>query len=84
MASIFAFTDKPGTRKAMTLLWGVVPVETQLLIDMESNIKETIQLLKVSGCLKLGDLILTVCDYDVSCSSEVMPTIQAIQIITIV
>ncbi|XP_042419472.1 pyruvate kinase isozyme A, chloroplastic-like isoform X1 [Zingiber officinale] len=80
---IFAFTDDAGARKAMTLLWGVFPLETHFSDDMESNFEEITRLLKVRGCLKLGDLILVVCDSDVG-GFDVLPLFQSIQIRAIV
>ncbi|WOK99576.1 pyruvate kinase isozyme A, chloroplastic-like [Canna indica] len=81
---ILALTDNAGTRNGMTLHWGVIPINLQLSDDMESNITETTQLLKASGCLKSGDLIMAVSDSDVSGSSGALSAFQSIQIRAIV
>ncbi|XP_074572356.1 pyruvate kinase isozyme A, chloroplastic-like isoform X2 [Curcuma longa] len=80
---IFAFTDDAGARKAMTLLWGVFPLEIHFSDDLEFNFEEITRRLKVRGCLKLGDLILVVCDSDVG-GFNVLPLFRSIQIRAIV
>lgn len=57
---IFAFTDHPGVRKSMNLLWGVIPIELPLSEDIDADIKETINIMKNRGLVKYGDVVLVV------------------------
>lgn len=80
---IFAFTDHANARKGMNLHWGVIPLEFPLSHVMEDNFKETINLMKMRGILRPGDVILLVSDSDVSCSSATPSVSQSIQVRTI-
>ncbi|XP_020272600.1 plastidial pyruvate kinase 1, chloroplastic-like [Asparagus officinalis] len=75
---IFAFTDHPGARKSMNLLWGVIPIELPFSEDIEASIKKTINLMKLRGSVKHGDLVLVVSE--LSCSSSAPSVIQSIQV----
>lgn len=74
---IFAFTDHPGARKSMNLLWGVIPVELSLSEDVEANIKETMSLLKSRDYVKSGDVVLVVSELS---RSSAAPSFQSIQV----
>lgn len=75
---ILAFTDHAGARKSMNLLWGVIPIELRLSEDVESNIDETIGLMKRRGYVNSGDVVLVVSE--LSCSSAVPSVFQTIQV----
>lgn len=75
---IFAFTDHPNIQKSMALLWGVTPVQLPLSEDMDSNVKETINLMKSKGALKSGDLVLIVSEF--SFSSAASSVFQSVQV----
>ncbi|KAJ0980376.1 hypothetical protein J5N97_008631 [Dioscorea zingiberensis] len=78
---IFAFTDNANARMAMNLNWGIIPFELPLSADMETNIKQTISLMKKRGSVDVGDIILVVSD--LSHSSTVPSVLQSIQVRTI-
>ena len=59
---IFAFTSDNGTRMALNLQWGVIPLLVDLSDDMEANILRTIDLIRTKGMLKTGDAVLVVSD----------------------
>ncbi|XP_022763543.1 pyruvate kinase isozyme A, chloroplastic-like isoform X2 [Durio zibethinus] len=59
---IFAFTTDNGTRMALNLQWGVIPLLVDLSDDMEANISRTIDLIRTKGMLKTGDTVLVVSD----------------------
>ncbi|KAK8659723.1 hypothetical protein V6N13_029917 [Hibiscus sabdariffa] len=60
---IFAFTSDKGTRMALNLQWGVIPVLVDLRDDeMEANITMTMELIKRKGMLKPGDVVMVVSD----------------------
>ncbi|OMO73837.1 Pyruvate kinase [Corchorus capsularis] len=59
---IFAFTSDNGTRMALNLQWGVIPLLVDLSDDMEANISRTIDIIKTKGMLKAGDAVLVVSD----------------------
>ncbi|XVE49365.1 hypothetical protein DITRI_Ditri01bG0077700 [Diplodiscus trichospermus] len=59
---IFAFTSDNGTRMALNLQWGVIPILIDLSDDMEADISRTIDLIRRKGMLKTGDSLLVVSD----------------------
>ncbi|TYJ03316.1 hypothetical protein E1A91_A12G019200v1 [Gossypium mustelinum] len=60
---IFAFTSDNGTRMALNLQWGVIPLLVELSDDdMEANISTTIELIRRKGMLKPGDVVMVVSD----------------------
>ncbi|OMO63408.1 Pyruvate kinase [Corchorus olitorius] len=59
---IFAFTSDNGTRMALNLQWGVIPLLVDLSDDMEANISRTIDIIRIKGMLKAGDAVLVVSD----------------------
>ncbi|XVF67405.1 hypothetical protein PTKIN_Ptkin10aG0118300 [Pterospermum kingtungense] len=59
---IFAFTNDHGTRMALNLQWGVIPLLVDLSDDMDANISRTIELIRSKGMLKTGDAVLVVSD----------------------
>ncbi|KAA3462985.1 pyruvate kinase isozyme A, chloroplastic-like isoform X1 [Gossypium australe] len=60
---IFAFTSDNGTRMALNLQWGVIPLLVELSDDdMEANISTTIELIRGKGMLKPGDVVMVVSD----------------------
>ncbi|KAK1317558.1 hypothetical protein QJS10_CPA05g01653 [Acorus calamus] len=80
-APIFAFTDSRSTRKGLNLHWGVIPLEVPLSDDMEYNVVETINLMKVGGALKSGDSVLVVSD--ISPTSAMSAMSQSVLVRTI-
>ncbi|GMI78716.1 PLASTIDIAL PYRUVATE KINASE 1 [Hibiscus trionum] len=60
---IFAFTGDNGTRMALNLQWGVIPVLVDLSDEeMEANITMTMELIRRKGMLKPGDVVMVVSD----------------------
>ncbi|PIA46539.1 hypothetical protein AQUCO_01500231v1 [Aquilegia coerulea] len=78
---IFAFTDRSCTVKTLNLQWGIVPLLVELSEDMEHNIRKTFELVKTSGMVKNGDVVLVVSD--VIPSSSTHSYFQSIKVKTI-
>ncbi|KAE8663764.1 hypothetical protein F3Y22_tig00112910pilonHSYRG00040 [Hibiscus syriacus] len=80
---IFAFTSDNGTRMALNLQWGVIPLLVDLLDDdMEGNISMTMELIRRKGMLKPEYVVMVVSDLapnHINCSA-----FQSIQVKTIV
>nr|GMD92634.1 pyruvate kinase isozyme A, chloroplastic-like [Ipomoea batatas] len=79
---IFGFTNDSGTRMALNLQWGIIPVLVDLSDDMEANIEKTIDLIKAKGLIKRDDAVLVVSD--IIPTSTPQTVFQSIQVKTIV
>lgn len=80
---IFAFTSDSGTRMALNLQWGVIPLLVELSDDdMEANISTTIELIRRKGMLKPGDVVMIVSDLTPTYTNST--AFQSIQVKTVV
>lgn len=75
---IFAFTESPNVMRRMDLQWGIVPFQFAFRKDLESNLLQSLSLLKAHGMVKPGNLVVAVSD--VSSSSQSAGTLQSIQV----
>ncbi|KAG0557636.1 hypothetical protein KC19_11G145300 [Ceratodon purpureus] len=75
---IFAFTESSHEMRRMDLQWGVVPFQFAFRKDLESNLLQSVSLLKANGMVKPGNLVVAVSD--VSSSSQSAGILQSIQV----
>lgn len=79
---IFGFTNDRGTRMALNLQWGIIPILVDLSDDMEANIEKSIDLIKAKELIKRDDAVLVVSD--IIPTSTPQTVFQSIQVKTVV
>ncbi len=75
---IFAFTESTNVMRRMDLQWGIVPFQFAFKKDLETNLLQSLSLLKAHGMVKPGNLVVAVSD--VSSSSQSAGILQSIQV----
>lgn len=75
---IFAFTESVDVMRRMELKWGVTPFQFPFRKDLESNLLQSMALLKAHGMVRPGNLVVAVSD--VSSSSGQSGILQSVQV----
>ncbi|XP_024361194.1 pyruvate kinase isozyme A, chloroplastic isoform X2 [Physcomitrium patens] len=76
---IFAFTESRNVMRCMDLQWGVVPFQFAFRKDLESNLLQSLALLKAHCMVRSGNLVVAVSDVS-SASQSGTGVLQSIQV----
>lgn len=73
---IFAFTESTDVMRRMDLKWGVTPFQFPFRKDLESNLLQSVALLKAHGMVRPGNLVVAVSDVSSSSQSGILQSVQ--------